>query len=105
MIRVFQISLRKPKVFVSHILRHYLTKECHVQKFFYCLIRLKKPCIRKFEGSTHSKILGILQTEIFPPYIMCVQYHGVLITMKDIMSTLGDVQYRGRYHDKCGGIS
>ena len=39
-----------------------------------------------------------------------VQYHGVFSTVGDIMSTVGDilstvggVQYRGGYHDKCGG--
>ena len=50
---------------------------------------------------------------------MCVQYRegcsvpwGVFSTVGDIMSTVGDilstvggVQYRGGYHDKCGGIS
>ena len=25
-------------------------------------------------------------------------------TVGDILSTVGGVQYRGRYHDKCGGI-
>ena len=28
----------------------------------------KKPCFRKFEGLTHSKILGILQTEMNYPF-------------------------------------
>ena len=50
---------------------------------------------------------------------MCVQYRGacsvpwgVFSTVGDIMSTVGGyleyrggVQYRGGYHDKCGGIS
>ena len=56
-------SLRKPKVFVPQILRHYLTKEGRVRKLFCCLIRVKEPCVRNFEGLTRSKILGILQTE------------------------------------------
>ena len=58
------ISLRKPKVFVPQILRHYLTKEGRVQKLFYFLIRIKEPYIRTFEGLTRLKILGILQTDI-----------------------------------------
>ena len=49
-------------VFVLQILRHYLTKEGRAGKLFYCLIRIKEPCVRKFEGLTRSKILGILQT-------------------------------------------
>ena len=32
-----------------------------------------------------------------------VQYRGVCSTVGDILSTMGDVQYRGGYHDKCGG--
>ena len=55
-------SLRKPKVFVSQILRHYLTKEGRFRKLFHCLIRIKEPCVRKYEGLTRSKVLGILQT-------------------------------------------
>ena len=49
---------------MSQILRHYLTKEGRVRRLFYCLIRTKERCIRKFEGLTRSKILGILQTVI-----------------------------------------
>ena len=54
---------------------------------------------------------------IKPPCIMCVQYRGgcsvpwgVFSTVGDIMSTMGGYleyrggfQYRGGYHDKCGG--
>ena len=47
---------------MSQILQHYLTKECCVQEFLYCLVRLKEPCARNFEEPTSSKILGILQT-------------------------------------------
>ena len=57
---------------------------------------------------------------------MCVQYRGgaqycggcsvpwgdimstvgdIMSTVGDILSTVGSVQYRGGYHDKCGGIS
>ena len=43
--------------------RHYLTKEGRVRKSFYCLIWIKEPCVRKFEGLTRSKILWILQTD------------------------------------------
>ena len=57
--------------------------------------------------------------DLYPPCIMCVQYRGgcsvlwgVFSTVGDIMSTVGGyleyrggVQYRGGYHDKCGGIS
>ena len=50
---------------MSQILRHYLTKEGRVRKFFNCLLRIKEPCVRKFEGVTSSKILGILQTVMF----------------------------------------
>ena len=42
----------------------HLTKEDRVRKLFYCLIRIKEPCVGKFEGLTRSKILGILQTDI-----------------------------------------
>ena len=59
-----KISLRKPKVFVSQILRRCLTKEGCVWKFFCCLIRIKEPCVRKFEGFARSKILGISQTKM-----------------------------------------
>ena len=48
---------------MSQILRHYLTKEGRVGKLFYSLMRIKEPCVRKFEGLTRSKILGILQTD------------------------------------------
>ena len=60
--KVQWFSQRKPKVFVLQILRQYLTKEGRVRKLFYCLIRIKEPCVRKYEGLTRSKILGILQT-------------------------------------------
>ena len=33
-------------------------------KLFCCLIWIKEPCVRKFEGLTRSKILGILQTKL-----------------------------------------
>ena len=46
---------------------------------------------------------------------MCVQYRGgaqyrgmfstledIMMTVGDILSTIGGVQYRGGYHDKCG---
>ena len=41
-------SLRKPKFFVSQILRFYLTKEGRVRKFFHCLMWIKEPCVRNF---------------------------------------------------------
>ena len=44
------------------IVRHYQTKECRVLRFFYCLIQIKEPCVRKLEGDKRFKILGILQT-------------------------------------------
>ena len=31
-----------------------------------------------------------------------VPWGVILNTMGDILSTVGDVQYRGRYHDACG---
>ena len=49
---------------MSRILRHDLTKKSRVPIFVYCLIRIKELSVRKFEGFTHSKILGILQTEM-----------------------------------------
>ena len=58
----WMFSLRNPKIFVSQIRRRYLTKEGPVLKFFHCLIWIKEPCIRKFEGLARSKILGISQT-------------------------------------------
>ena len=53
---------------MPQILRHYLTKEGRVRKVFNCLIRIKEPCVRKFEGITRSKILGILQTVLLLHY-------------------------------------
>ena len=49
-------GLKKPKVFVAERKR--------VRKLFFSLIPVKEPCVRKFEGLTRSKILGILQTEM-----------------------------------------
>ena len=57
-------SLREPNVFVLQILRRYLTKEDRVRKFVHCLIWIKEPCVRKFEGLARSKILGISQTSL-----------------------------------------
>ena len=51
---------------MSQILRRYLTKKGRVRKFFYCLIWIKEPCVRKFEGLARSKILGISQTTWMP---------------------------------------
>ena len=62
---IAKFSLRKPKVFVSQILRHCLTKGGCIRKLFYCLIRTKEPCVKKFEGLIRLKILGILQTEFY----------------------------------------
>ena len=56
------ISLRKPKIFALQILRLYLTKEGFVLKFFYYLIWIKEPYVRKFGALARSKILGISQT-------------------------------------------
>ena len=53
------IQSQKTQGFVS---QNYLTKEGRIRKLFYCLIWIKEPCVRKFEGLTRSKILGILQT-------------------------------------------
>ena len=49
---------------MSQILRHYLTKEGRFRKLFYCLIRIKEPCVRKIERLTRPKTLEILQTEL-----------------------------------------
>ena len=35
---------------------------------------------------------------------MCVQYRGVFSTVGRYHGTVGGVQYRGGYHDKCGDI-
>ena len=42
---------------------------------------------------------------MFAPCIMCVQYRGgCSVPWGDIMSTVvGYLEYRGGYHDKCGG--
>ena len=61
----FLFSLIEPKGFVSQILRHYLTKEGRVRKLFNCLILIKEPYVRKSEGLTRWKILGILQIVVF----------------------------------------
>ena len=58
------VHISEPKVFVSQILRHYLTKEGRVRKLFYCLMRIQEPCIRTFEGLTRLNIFGISQTDI-----------------------------------------
>ena len=50
---------------MSQILRHHLTKEYRDERFFSCLIWIKGPYVQKFEGPTHSKILGIFQTELY----------------------------------------
>ena len=49
---------------VADFLRRYLTKEDRVRNFFYCLMWIKEPCVRKFERLARSKILGISQTNI-----------------------------------------
>ena len=41
---------------MSQILRRYLTKEGRVRNFFFYLIWIKEPCVRKFEGLASSKI-------------------------------------------------
>ena len=51
------------KVFVSQILRHYLTNEGYVRKLLYYLIWIKEPRVRKFEVLTRSKSFVISQTE------------------------------------------
>ena len=56
--------LKKPKVYESQILGYNLIKESHIQKFFNCLIWIKEPCVRKFEGLMHSKIFGIFKTAL-----------------------------------------
>ena len=58
------VSLRKPKVLVSQILRHYLTKEGRVRKLFSRLIQIKEPCVRNFEDLTRLKILGFIQIDV-----------------------------------------
>ena len=60
---VMQYQSQKTQAFVLQILRRYLTKEDRFRKLFYCLIRIKEPCLRKSEGLTCSKILGILQAD------------------------------------------
>ena len=36
-------------------------------------------------------------------YNVCAVPWGCSVPWGDILSTVGGVQYRGRYHDKCGG--
>ena len=43
----------------------FLTKEYHVPKFCYCVIGIKEPCGRIFEWPIRSKILGILQNDMY----------------------------------------
>ena len=65
------------------------------------------------------------KTEMYNSTMMCVQYRGgcsvqwgcsapwgvvqyrggIMMHVGDILSAVGDVQYRGGYHDKCEGIS
>ena len=63
---ISKYSLRKLKVFVSQILRHYLTKEVY---------------IRRFEELERSKILGILQTE----YYSCLSASRMVFREKSIV--------------------
>ena len=45
-------------------------------KIFLLFIWIEEPCVRKFEGLEHSKLLGISQTKIsFLPNIFTVDYH------------------------------
>ena len=60
---------QKTRVFVSQILRHYLTLESRIRKLFGCSIQIEESYFRKFEGLTRSKILGIWQTELTWPII------------------------------------
>ena len=65
-ILLLNFSLRIPKVFVSQILRHHLTKEGRVGNclFVYKNLAFDIFCIRLVsQGLTSSKNLGILQTE------------------------------------------
>ena len=55
---------QKTEGFLSQILTHDLTKQGRIRIFVSCFIRIKEPSIRKSEWLTHSKILGILQTEM-----------------------------------------
>ena len=48
--------------------------------------------------STCKKPLNFLEILTKSPYIMCIQYRG-----GDILSTVGDTQYRDRYHAAHGG--
>ena len=41
---------------------HCLTKEGPIRKLFDCSMRIKEPCVRKFEGFTRSNTPGILET-------------------------------------------
>ena len=83
---------KKIQGFVSQILWHYLAKEGCVQKLFYCLIPIKEPCVRKYEGLPRSKILGILQTEtwlispskcLFRSCFVCVHHYTIVFRLSD----------------------
>ena len=62
MVHLVQTCLRKPKVLCRRFCDTAGEEGC-IQKLFYCLIPIKEPCVRKYEGLPRSKILGILQTE------------------------------------------
>ena len=41
---------------------------------------------------------------LYTLYTVClVPWGDIMSTVGDILSTMDDVQYRGGYHDKCGG--
>ena len=58
-------SFRKPKVFGVADFATLSDESRSRSKFFYYLIWIKEPCVRKSEGFTRSKILGISQTILF----------------------------------------
>ena len=59
------ISLRKPKVFFVADFATLSDERRSPSKIFILFIWIKEPCVRKFEGLEHSKLLGISQTNIW----------------------------------------
>ena len=76
-------------------------------RFLFC--RNKGPVKLIHQVKITHLFLQSVQICSISPCIMCVQYRGgaqyrgVFSTVGDILSTVGGVQYRGGYHDKCGG--
>ena len=70
---------------MSQILRRYLTKERRVRNFFYCLIQLKEPCVRKFEGPARSKFLGFCKLKESTRQLFCAWGLSLQLMLRTMM--------------------